>query len=77
MKRSRLRFDPPRGWLLLLFLLVVGAIFLFTFAQNLIMQVAGHRIMHDLRVALYAHIQEMPLHFFTGNPVARLVTRAT
>jgi lysophospholipase L1-like esterase len=24
MKRSRLRFDPPRGWLLLLFLLVVG-----------------------------------------------------
>ena len=60
-----------------LFLLVVGAIFLFTFAQNLIMQVAGHRIMHDLRVALYAHIQEMPLHFFTGNPVARLVTRVT
>jgi len=61
----------------LMFLLVIGAIFLFTFAQNLIMQVAGHRIMHDLRVALYAHIQNMPLHFFTGNPVARLVTRVT
>ncbi|MBC2712630.1 MAG: ABC transporter ATP-binding protein [Desulfosarcina sp.] len=60
-----------------LFLLVVGALFMFTFAQNLIMEFAGHRIMHDLRVGLYAHIQDMPLRFFTRNPVARLVTRVT
>jgi ATP-binding cassette subfamily B multidrug efflux pump len=60
-----------------LFLMVVVAIFVFTFAQNLIMEMAGHRIMHDLRVTLYRHIQDMPLRFFTRNPVARLVTRVT
>jgi ATP-binding cassette subfamily B multidrug efflux pump len=60
-----------------LFMAVVVAIFIFTFVQNLIMELAGHRIMHDLRVGLYAHIQKMPLRFFTRNPVARLVTRTT
>jgi hypothetical protein len=33
-----------------LFMAVVVAIFIFTFVQNLIMELAGHRIMHDLRV---------------------------
>jgi ATP-binding cassette subfamily B multidrug efflux pump len=60
-----------------LFIVIVAAIFIFTFAQNLIMELAGHRIMHDLRVGLYSHIQTMPLRFFTRNPVARLVTRVT
>jgi ATP-binding cassette subfamily B multidrug efflux pump len=41
------------------------------------MELAGHRIMHDLRVDLYRHLQSMPLRFFTRNPVARLVTRVT
>jgi ATP-binding cassette subfamily B protein len=60
-----------------LFIAVVAAIFAFTFAQNLIMELTGHRIMHDLRVGLYDHLQLMPLAFFTRNPVARLVTRVT
>jgi len=60
-----------------LFLLVVVAIFVFTFFQNLMMEIAGHRIMHDLRIDLYRHIQRMPLGFFSRNPVARLVTRVT
>jgi ATP-binding cassette subfamily B multidrug efflux pump len=60
-----------------LFMAVVIAIFFFTFLQNLIIELAGNRIMHDLRVGLYRHIQSMPLGFFTRNPVARLVTRVT
>jgi len=76
---SRLRHADLSGILHLggLFLLVVIAIFGFSFAQNLIMETAGHRIMHDLRMGLYTHIQNMPLRFFTRNPVARLVTRVT
>ena len=76
---SRLRHADLSGLLRIvaLFLGVVVAIFIFTFAQNLIMEMAGHRIMHDLRVGLYRHIQEMPLGFFTRNPIARLVTRVT
>jgi ATP-binding cassette, subfamily B, multidrug efflux pump len=65
------------GRITALFMAVVAAIFLFTFGQNLIMEIAGNRIMHDLRVGLYYHIQDMPLRFFTRNPVARLVTRVT
>ena len=41
------------------------------------MEIAGHRIMHDLRVGLYTHIQAMSLRFFTRNPVARLVNTTT
>lgn len=76
---SRLRHEDLSGLMriALLFLAVVVLIFGFTFAQNLIMELAGHRIMHDLRVGLYAHIQNMPLNFFNRNPVARLVTRVT
>jgi ATP-binding cassette subfamily B multidrug efflux pump len=60
-----------------LFIAVVVTIFVFTFFQNLIMETTGHRIMHDLRIDLYRHIQAMPLGFFSRNPVARLVTRVT
>ncbi len=76
---SQLRHTDLSGLLRItsLFLVVVVAIFFFTFVQNLIMEMAGHRIMHDLRVGLYGHIQKMPLSFFTRNPVARLVTRVT
>ncbi len=76
---SQLRRTDLDGLLRLvsLFMAVVAAIFIFTFAQNLIMEIAGHRIMHDLRVGLYSHLQGMPLRFFTRNPVARLVTRTT
>ena len=76
---SQLRHADLSGLLRIagLFLAVVTAIFIFTFAQNMIMELAGHRIMHDLRVGLYRHIQAMPLGFFNRNPVARLVTRVT
>lgn len=76
---SRLRHADLSGlWrIVIVFMVVVVAIFIFTFAQNMIMELAGHRIMHDLRVGLYRHIQDMPLGFFTRNPVARLVTRVT
>jgi ATP-binding cassette, subfamily B, multidrug efflux pump len=76
---SQLRHTDLSGLLGIagLFMGVVVAIFIFTFAQNMIMELAGHRIMHDLRVGLYRHIQNMPLRFFTRNPVARLVTRIT
>ncbi|MGA6925088.1 MAG: ABC transporter ATP-binding protein [Desulfosarcina sp.] len=76
---SRLRHNDLSGLLRItgLFLAVVSAMFICTFAQNLIMELAGNRIMHDLRIDLFRHIQNMPLRFFTRNPVARLVTRVT
>ena len=64
-------------WVVLLFLAVVAADFLLTFLQRVIMEYAGHRVMHDLRMQLYDHIQLQSMAFFTHQPVARLVTRVT
>ncbi len=61
----------------LLFLGVVAADFGFTFLQKVIMEYAGHKVMHDLRMQLYDHIQQQSMTFFAHQPVARLVTRVT
>jgi len=64
-------------WVVLLFLAVVVADFLLTFLQRIIMEYTGHRVMHDMRMRLYDHIQQQSMAFFTHQPVARLVTRVT
>jgi ATP-binding cassette subfamily B protein len=51
--------------------------FLLNFAQSVIMEVTGQRIMHELRMRLFRHTQDLALEFFTRNPVGRLVTRTT
>ena len=77
MEKLRHRDLSGLAFMSLSFLAVVIALFTLTFFQNLIMELAGNRIMHDLRMTLYGHIQAMPLSFFNRNPVARLVTRVT
>lgn len=65
------------GSITLVFLIIVVFNFILNFIQKVIMEYAGNRIMHDLRVALYTHVQGLPVSFFSKNPVARLVTRVT
>lgn len=60
-----------------LFLVVVVFDFLLNFAQKIIMEYSGNMIMHDLRMKLFTHIQNLALDFFIRNPVGRLVTRVT
>ena len=60
-----------------IFLFCVTLSFALNFFQVWIMEYAGQKIMHDLRVRLYAHIQDLSSAFFTRNPVGRLVTRVT
>ncbi len=60
-----------------LFLILAVLDFLLNFGQSVIMEISGQRIMHDLRLRLYSHIQGLALEFFTRNPVGRLVTRTT
>ena len=59
------------------FIALVLLNFALNFAQKMIMEYTGHMIMHDLRMRLFTHIQNLALDFFTRNPVARLVTRTT
>jgi ATP-binding cassette subfamily B protein len=60
-----------------IFCVLVILDFLLNFAQSVIMEVTGQRIMHGLRMRLFSHIQHLTLEFFTRNPVGRLVTRTT
>jgi ATP-binding cassette subfamily B protein len=60
-----------------LFLAVVVVDFGFTFVQKMIMEYAGHKVMHDLRLKLFEHIQRQSMVFFSSQSTARLVTRVT
>jgi ATP-binding cassette subfamily B protein len=59
------------------FLAIVFFNFILNFTQKMIMEYSGHMIMHDLRMKLFIHIQNLAIEFFTRNPVGRLVTRVT
>jgi ATP-binding cassette subfamily B protein len=41
------------------------------------MQSTGQRVMVDIRMRIFSHIQQMSLAFFDRNPVGRLITRLT
>jgi ATP-binding cassette subfamily B protein len=47
------------------------------FAQIYLMQLAGQRIMHDLRRAIFRHVQSLSMSFFDRNPVGQTMTRVT
>jgi len=59
------------------FMVLVIMNFILSFVQKMIMEYTGLMIMHDLRMKLFVHIQNLAIAFFTRNPVGRLVTRAT
>ncbi len=47
------------------------------FAQSYTIQSIGQKVMMDIRMELFSHIQTLPIPFFDKNPVGRLVTRLT
>ncbi|MBW2434972.1 MAG: ABC transporter ATP-binding protein [Deltaproteobacteria bacterium] len=65
------------GKMALIFLAIVFVNFILNFSQKMIMEYCGNMIMHDLRMTLFRHVQNLAIEFFTRNPVGRLVTRLT
>ena len=65
------------GELAAIFVTLVLFNFILSFVQRMIMEYTGLMLMHDLRMKLFVHIQDLALAFFTRNPVGRLVTRVT
>jgi ATP-binding cassette, subfamily B, multidrug efflux pump len=55
--------------------LIVG--FAAEYVQTWTMQLTGQRIMFDLRMAVYGHLQRLDLRYYDRNPVGRLMTRVT
>ncbi len=47
------------------------------YLETLFTGILGQRVMHDLRRALFAKLQRLPVAYFDRNPIGRLVTRVT
>jgi ATP-binding cassette subfamily B protein len=60
-----------------LYLVVLVVAFAAEYIQTWTMQLTGQRIMFDLRMAIYGHLQRLDLRFYDRNPVGRLMTRVT
>jgi ATP-binding cassette, subfamily B, multidrug efflux pump len=63
-----------------LMLLFLGALIgetLAAFAHYYLAMVVAQRCLADLRVAIFSHVQKLPMSYFDRNPVGRLVTRMT
>jgi len=65
------------GFLVLLFIGSLAGSFVMRYAQGVLMTYVGQRVMMDIRLQLFSHLQRMSIAFFDRNPVGRLVTRLT
>jgi ATP-binding cassette subfamily B protein len=63
--------------LALVYLVVLVVAFAAEYTQTWTMQLTGQRIMFDLRMSIYGHLQRLDLKFYDRNPVGRLMTRVT
>jgi ATP-binding cassette subfamily B protein len=63
--------------LALILVLVLSLNFGLQYIQVMVLERLGQRVMHTLRMKLFAHLLTLPLPFFQHNPIGRLVTRAT
>src|SRR5579862_154711 len=48
-----------------------------SYGETLLTSLLGQRVMRDLRMRLFSHVETLPVAFFDRNPVGRLVTRVT
>ncbi len=76
------RAVPARDERLLLTMTAVfaGALalsFVLQYAQSILTTWLAQRVMFDIRVELFSHLQRLSLRFFDANPVGRLMTRVT
>jgi ATP-binding cassette subfamily B multidrug efflux pump len=60
-----------------LFLAILVGSFILEYLQTWTLQMTGQRIMFDMRMEIYRHLQRLDLQFYDRNPVGRLMTRVT
>src|SRR6185503_20415848 len=56
---------------------ILIASFVLEYVQTWMLQMTGQRIMYDMRLQIYEHLQRIDLQFYDRNPVGRLMTRVT
>ena len=59
------------------FLLILVGSFVLEYLETCTMGMIGQRIMFDLRMEIYRHLQRLDIAFYDRHPVGRLMTRVT
>ena len=65
------------GTLAVLFVAALLLEFVVEYGQTLLTTYIGQRVMYDLRMQIFGHLQQLSISFFDRNPVGRLMTRVT
>src|SRR4051812_42468817 len=65
------------GTLAVLFLSAMLLEFVVEYGQTLLTTYLGQRVMYDLRMQIFDHLQHLSISYFDRNPVGRLMTRVT
>jgi ATP-binding cassette, subfamily B, multidrug efflux pump len=65
------------GTLAILFLAALLLEFAVEYGQTLLTAYLGQRVMYDLRMQIFGHLQRLSISYFDRNPVGRLMTRVT
>ena len=61
--------------IIIYYILLLVARFIFIYFQEYRMQMVGQKVMYDMRMSLFSHLQRLDVRFFDRNPVGRLMTR--
>jgi ATP-binding cassette subfamily B multidrug efflux pump len=71
--------EAYRGvWYLgILFFVLIVIEFAFSYLQHYILELAGKRVIKDIRQTVFRHIQHLPLSYFDKMAAGRVVTRIT
>ena len=56
---------------------VLTAEFVLTYTQTWLTSLLGQRVMRDIRMQIFEHLQRLSVSFFDRNPAGRLITRVT
>lgn len=51
--------------------------FIFSYIQEILLNVVGQKVMFDLRTQIYTKLQEQEISYYDRNPVGRIITRIT
>ena len=65
------------GTLAALFLAALILDFFVEYGQTLLTAYIGQRVMYDLRMQIFGHLQRLSISYYDRNPVGRLMTRVT
>jgi len=65
------------GGIAALYILTLIGVFGFSYCQTWLINLTGQKIMRDLRMEIFRHLQKSDVAFFDKNPVGRLMTRVT